>query len=146
MLKLMFALLALASVTLAQSSTDGSFSVHHLNRANFQLNPSQMREAESLYKSACATVQQDFHNAGELHPRFIVIIGADHNEVYANLNHRSAVEGSAEIRMKKWNPTVFAQGVVFLAFDQILTTDLIAQLGTRALRYSNATVDVNGLK
>jgi hypothetical protein len=137
MLKVMFTLLVLASAGLAQSSSDGSFSVHHSKHANFSLSPVQMREAESVYQSACAVVQHDFHRvAGELHPHFTVIVGADDNEVH----------GNAEIRMKKWNPLLFAEGVVVLAYYQVLTADVIKQLGNRAVLYSNATTDVAGLK
>ena len=41
---------------------------------------------------------------------------------------------------------MFAQGVVVLAFQQLLTRDAINQLSNRAVRYSNATVDVARLK
>jgi len=47
-----------------------------------------------------------------------------------------------EIRMKKWNPAMFAEGGVVLAYHDELTTDKIKQLGNRAVRYSNATIDV----
>jgi hypothetical protein len=137
MFKIMFTLLVLASAGLAQSSPDGSFSVRHSKHAKFSLSPVQMREAESLYQSACAVVKRDFHGgAGELHPHFTVIIGADEDEVH----------GKAEIRMKKWNPAVFAQGVVVIAYYEALTADVVVQLANRAIRYSNATVDVAGLK
>jgi len=137
MLRIMFTILVLVSTSLAQSSSDGSFSVDHSTHANFSLGPAQMREAESLYRSACAVVERDFHRgAGELHPHFTVVIGAENNEV----------KGDAEIRLKKWNPVVFAEGVVVLAFHQILTVDVIKQLSNRAIRYSNATVDVAGHK
>jgi len=48
--------------------------------------------------------------------------------------------------MKKWDPAMFAEGVVVLAFDWILTGDTITELGKRAVRSSNASVDVAGLK
>jgi hypothetical protein len=106
-----------------------------------------MREAESLYLSACAVVQHDFYRgAGELRPHFTVIIGADRNEVHSDQIKENSVPGQAEIWMKKWNPLMFAQGVTVLAFNQMLTKDVIKQLGDRAVRYSNATVDVAGFK
>ena len=136
MLKVMFTLLVLASAGLAQSSSDGSFSVQHSKHAKFSLSPAQMREAESLYQTACAVVQRDFHSTSELHPHFKVLLGAEHDLVRAQ----------NEIWMKKWDPMVFAEGVVVVAFYQLLTADMIKQLGSRALRYSNAAVDVAGLK
>lgn len=136
MVRIVFALLVLASTGLAQSSSDKSFSVRHSKHENFSLSSAQMREAESLYRSACVVVEREFHSAGELHPHFTVIIGADRDEILLR----------KEIRMRAWNPTMFAQGVVVLAFDQVLTDDVIVQLATRAVRHSNAMVDVAGLK
>jgi hypothetical protein len=137
-------LLVLASAALAQSSSDGSFSVRHSKKASFSLSPAQMREAENLYRSACAVVEHDFHSgAGQLHPHLTVVIGAARNEVHAE---NTEIHVGNEIWMKKWEPTLFAQGVVVLAFGQMLTVDVIKQLGNRAVRYSNATVDVAELK
>ena len=144
MLKLMFALLVMASVGLAQSSSDGSFSVRNSRHENSSLSAAQMREAESLYQSACEAVQSDFHSTEGLHPHFTVVIDADRNEVHSR--GMKVDSGGVQIWMKKWNPTVFAQGVVVLAFHELLTRDLITQLGKRAVRNSNATVDVAGFK
>src|ERR1039458_2714241 len=137
MLKLMVTLLIVVSVATAQSSSDGSFSVHHSKHANFSLSRTQMREAESLYQSACVVVQQDFRVGTDVvHPHLTVVIGGESNEVH----------DMQEIRMKKWDPAMFAEGVVILAYHEQLTADKIKQLGNRAVRYSNATVDVAGLK
>jgi hypothetical protein len=66
-------------------------------------------------------------------------LGTDRDEI-----HVRAVR--AEIWMTKWDPLVFAQGVVILAFDQVLTTDVIKELSIRAVRSSKAAVDVAGLE
>ena len=117
MSKIVFVLLALSLGGVAQTSSDGSFSVHHSTKANFSLSAAQMHEAESIYHSACAVVHRTFQGgAGELHPHFTVTIGADHDEV-----HGMRITGD-EIWMKKWNPGIFAEGVVVLAFDQSLLT------------------------
>jgi hypothetical protein len=147
MLKTICILLVFASASLAQSSSDGSFSVRHSKHENFSLSPTQMHEAEILYKSACVVVQHDFNAvAGEVHPHFNVILGADRNEVHGAMFETEKRLGPIEIRLKKWNPMLFAQGVVIVAFDQLLTADLITQLGNRAVRYSGATVNVADLK
>ena len=147
MLKVLCTLIVLASASLAQSSSDGSFSVRHSKHEKFSLNPSQMHEAEILYKSACEVVQRDFRSTdGELRPHFTVIIGAERNEVKAVVARTRQTEGLVEIRLKKWNPMLFAQGVVVVAFDHMLTSDMVAQLGKRAVRYSGATVNVADLK
>jgi uncharacterized protein YpbB len=136
----MFVILVLSSATLAQSSSDGSFSVHDFKNASYPLRPAQMRQAERIYHSVCAIVQHDFHSgASELHPHFTVVIGTERYEVHS----RQTQVG--EIWMKKWDPIEFAQGVVVLAFDQMLTQDVIVQLGNRGFRQSNSAVDVADL-
>jgi hypothetical protein len=143
MSKLLLSILVLTSVGLAQSSSDGSFSVRNSKHPQSFLSEAQMHEAESLYQSSCTVVQKEFHSTTELHPRFIVVVGMEHNEVHAA---GIQVSDGLEIWMKKWNPTTFAQGVVILAFQQLLTRDAITQLGNRAVSYSNATIDVARLK
>ena len=136
MLKAMATLMLAGTACLAQSSSDGSFLVRHLTKASFSLSPAQMREAEKLYRNTCAVVQRNFHPSSELHPHFTVIVGADHNEVH----------GRTEIWLKKWDPDMFARGVVVVAFDQVLTADVINQLAKRAVHSSVAIVDVADLK
>jgi hypothetical protein len=141
MLKVAFALLFLSSAVLAQSSSDGSFTVRHFKDANFSLKPSQMREAQSIYHSVCEVVQREFHTGRtDVHPHFTVVIGTKLDEVHFNRPQLG------EIWMMKWDPIVFTQGAVILAFDQMLTRDMIGQLGKRALRKSNAVVNVGGMK
>jgi hypothetical protein len=148
MFKIMLTVLILASAGLAQSSSDGSFSVHHAKRVNFSLTPAQMREAESLYQSACLVVQHDFlTGVGDFYPpHFTVVIGTESNEVRGHIVYASKDHSQPEIWLKKWNPMVFAEGVVVLAFDQLLTENKVAQLRNRAIRYSRAAVDVSNLK
>ncbi len=148
MLKIMLTVLILASAGLAQSSSDGSFSVHHVKRTNFSLTPAQMHEAESLYQSACLVVRHDFPTGtGEFYPpHFTVVVGTDSNEVHGNVVYSKKAHLQPEIWLKKWNPMVFAEGVVVLAFDQLLTEDRVTQLRNRAVRYSGSSVDVSNLK
>lgn len=142
-MKLLFTLLVLSSIGLGQSSSDGSFSVRDARHPGLSLSKAEMREAENLYEGACAAVQREFHSSVELHPHFVVVTGAERNEVHSA---GMKVDDGLEIWMKRWNPTVFAQGVVVLSFQQLLTRDTITQLGHRAVNYSNATVDVAGIK
>jgi len=119
MLKTIAALLFLASTCIAQSSADGFFVVRNIKKSDALLTPAQMREAEKLYQSACAVVQRDFHGNAELRPQFTVLLGTDRNEVH----------GRTEIWLKQWSHAMFTEGVVVLAFDQLLTGDAIKQLG-----------------
>jgi hypothetical protein len=132
MLKIIFAVLVLTSVVSAQSSSNGLFAVHDVAQ-NPVLTPAQMREAESIYQNACAVVQHDFHSPDLKHPRVDVIVGTD----------RDLVHSRSEIWMKKWDRDKFAQGVVLLL---LLNTDAIEQLSSRAVRYSNATINVSTIK
>jgi hypothetical protein len=132
MLKVLAAFFFYAAVSFGQSSSDGLFVVQNVRKSGSLLTAAQMRQAEKLYQSACTIVKNDFHGAMDLHPRFTVIIGTDHNEVH----------GRSEIWLKQWNPAVFTEGVVVLAFEQVLTPDTIKQLGERAVRYTDATIDV----
>jgi hypothetical protein len=136
MLKAIVTTFFMVSLCIAQSSSDGSFSVRHITKPGVALTPAQMQEAEKLYRNACAVVKRDFHSASELRPQFAVILGADHDEVH----------GRSEIWLKKWSPAMFTQGVVVVAFDQVLTADLVKQLAIRAVQYSNATINVMELQ
>jgi len=136
MLKAIVTLLFLASTCAAQSSSDGSFSVRHVTEHSHPLTAVQMHEAEKLYRNACAAVQRDLHIGVELRPRFTVLLGAPNNEVH----------NGAEIWLTKWNPQMFVEGAVVVAFDQVLTPDAIKRLAKRAILDSNAMVDVTELR
>jgi hypothetical protein len=141
MSKLLTVLVVLSSFGLAQSSSDGSFSVHHLTNVNSSLRPAQILEAQSIYHSACWEVQYEFHkSASQPCPHVTVVIGTERNEIHS----RRTQDG--EIWMKKWDPILFARGVVVLTFGQMLTGDVIVQLGNRAIEHSNAATDVARLK
>lgn len=128
--------LFLASTCMAQSSADGSFVVRNIKKSGALLTPAQAREAEQLYQSACAVVQREFHGNAELHPRFTVLLGTERNEVH----------GRTEIWLKQWSQTMFTEGVVVLAFGQVLTGDVIKQLGKQAVQRVTAIVDLAELK
>src|SRR5215470_1269864 len=136
MLKVLAAFFFCVSFSFAQSSSDGLFVVQNVRKPSSLLTAAQMRQAEKLYQSACSVVQREFHGTMDLRPRFTVIIGTDHNEVH----------GRSEIWLKQWNPAVFTEGVVVLAFSQILTPDAIKQMGERAVRYGDATIDVKDIR
>ena len=136
MLKTIAAVLFLASTCIAQSSAGGFFVVRNIKKSGDLLTPVQMREAEKLYQSACAVVQRDFHGNAELRPRFTVLLGTDRNEVH----------GGTEIWLKHWSHAMFTEGVVVLAFDEVLTADVIKQLGKQAVERATAIVDLAELK
>lgn len=136
MLKAIVTVMFLVTSCVGQSSSGHFFEVRHAKKTNFSLTPAQMREAEKLYQSTCAVVRREFPGSGELRPRFTVLLGADRDEVHSQ----------TEIWLRQWNPNLFAQGVAVLAFDQLLTTDLVRKLAKRGIQQSNAMVDVADLK
>lgn len=134
MLKTFFAVIILVSAGLAQTSSDGSFSVRHSKLENFSLSPEQMRQAENLYKSACAVVQHDFHLDGRAsHLHFTVVVGEEGNTLHT----------WDEIWMKKWDPDLFVQAVVLLELQHF---NVFKELSDRAVRYSHATTNVAEFK
>jgi hypothetical protein len=68
-------------------------------------------EAEKIYSSACSVVQREFDIKHPLHPQVRLVLGADKNEIWFV---------GREIRLTKWNRYAFAQGVVWLAFEDLM--------------------------
>ena len=55
------------------------------------------------------------------------------------------VRDPREIRLIKWNPYLFAQGVVWFAFQDLLPLDRKLTMTTRAISQADATVAVQRL-
>jgi|SRR5258708_5371739 len=90
-------------------------------------------EAQKIYVSACAVVQREFGNHQTVRPRFILILGGDKNGVALD---------KREIRLSKWDPYLFAQGVVMLGFDDLMTLDQRLAMSKRALTLADSAVAV----
>jgi hypothetical protein len=86
-------------------------------------------DAQEIYRSACLVIQQEFGHS--VRPQIVLVLGADKDEV--QWDHR-------ELRLKKWNSGMFADGVVLLAFDDLLTADKRMVMTRRTLNWANATV------
>ena len=93
-------------------------------------------EPQKIYASACAVVQREFGGTHPVMPRVILVLGADKNET--KIDQR-------QIRLTKWDPGLFAQGVVILASSDLMLDRRIS-LAKRALTWADATVDVKELK
>lgn len=127
---LKFATLALAFTTLC-SAQDG-LSIR--NRKN-QKWPAA--EAQKIYVSACSVVQQEFGRSIPLAPKVTLVLGADKNEVWF-------VGG--EVRLTEWNRNAFAQGVVWLAFFDLMPSQQRLGIAKRAVNWADSTVEVEQLK
>src|SRR4051812_35028598 len=67
-------------------------------------------EAEKIYISACSVVQREFGGTREVKPRITLILGAKRDEILFD---------DREITLTKWDPRLFAQGVVVFAFEDL---------------------------
>ena len=94
-------------------------------------------DAHRIYLAACTTVEREFSSRHAIRPRFTLILGAT-----ANLVGRD----QREIRLEKWNPYLFAQGVVELAFEDLMTSDEWLAISKRAVTLADSTVDVGRLR
>ena len=96
----------------------------------------QQMEVEKVYVSACAVVRQEFHDQHLDNPAVTLVIGADKDETF---------QQEREIRLVRWNPYLFAQGVVMLAFEDLLPVQRKLNMTTRAVSQADATVAVQQL-
>jgi hypothetical protein len=90
-------------------------------------------EAQKIYAAACLVVAQEYRVKQTLNPSVKLILGAQKEDVW--------LEGH-EIRLTKWNPYMFAQGVVMLALADAVSLDKRLEMTKRAVSWADATVDV----
>ena len=93
-------------------------------------------EVQKLYVSACTVVRQEFHDQDMDNPVVTLVIGADKNEML--LQER-------QIRLVKWDPYLFTQGVVMQAFQDLLPVQRKLNMTTRAVNQADAIVAVQQL-
>jgi hypothetical protein len=93
-------------------------------------------EAEKIYSSACSVVAREFESRHPLHPRVRLVLGSDKNEV------RFA---GREIRLTKWNPYNFAQGVVWFAFEDLMPSQQRLIIAKRAVTWADSSVEIERL-
>jgi hypothetical protein len=89
-------------------------------------------EALKIYRSACSVVQRELGATHSVAPLLTLVLGADRNEVGF---------GQREIRLTKWDRNAFAQGVVMLAFEDVMLDRRMA-MAKRALIWADATIEV----
>lgn len=94
-------------------------------------------EAQRIYSSACSGVQQEFGRTIPLAPKVTLVLGADKNEVWF-------VGG--EVRLTEWDRDAFAQGVVWLAFFDLMPSRQRLGIAKRAVNWADSTVEVEQLK
>ena len=93
--------------------------------------------AQQIYFSACSVIQREFGANRVPRPHVTLIVGADVNEVKWD---------SREIRLIKWDPYLFAQGVEVFAFEDLMPDEEKVALARRAVTWANSTIEVNSLR
>ena len=93
-------------------------------------------EAGKIYLSACAVVQREFGTSRELRPRVTLVLGT-------HKDNEGLFFTSREIRLAKWDPYMFAQGVVWLAFEDLMPQEQLLLVSKRAVAWADATVAVD---
>ena len=125
--KFVISALALAGASLAQDGL--TIDNRHKERLSSP-------EAEKIYSSACSVVEREFDIKQPLHPQVRLVLGADKNEVWFV---------GREIRLTKWNPYTFAQGVVWLAFEDLMPSQQRLTIAKRAVTWADSTVEIERL-
>jgi hypothetical protein len=93
-------------------------------------------EAEKIYSSACSVVQREFGISHPLYPRARLVLGADKNEIWF---------AGREIRLTKWNRYAFVQGVVGLAFEELMPSQPRLTMAKRAVKLADSIVEIERL-
>ena len=89
-------------------------------------------DAEKIYISACLAVEREFRIIDPSRPKATLIVGAHENRAYTE---------SKEIRLINWDPGLFAQGVVVIAFHQLLPESKQKSVAKRAVTWASSVVD-----
>ena len=90
-------------------------------------------EVDTVYLAACTAVQREFGDSIVLRPPVALVLGAETNAVDFD---------KKTILLKRWDHTLFAQGVVVLAFEDLLTPQRRMMITNRAVNLAQATVDI----
>ena len=91
------------------------------------------QEVDKIYLSTCSAVQKEFGGNHTVGPQIVLVLGADKDAVDFD---------KKEVLLKKWDRELFAQGVVVLAFEDLMTEQERMAIARRALNWTNATIDV----
>jgi hypothetical protein len=124
-LRLAILILSLVTTSLAQEG----LSVRAQGKQNVPAT-----EAEKIYLSACSVVQREFGGTKSVRPRVTLILGANRDAVLFD---------DRKIELTKWEPRLFAQGVVVFAFEDLMPLDQRRVLASRAVNWADATVGIN---
>jgi hypothetical protein len=101
-------------------------------------NPKQQKwprtEANLIYFSAARELAAEFNRPQSPRAVFTLVLGTNENSVDMN---------TRELRLKKWDKYFYAEGVLRLTFDQMLSPESKMRLAKRAVMESEAGVDLH---
>jgi hypothetical protein len=98
-------------------------------------------EASKIYFSACELLARTVRpeKPPRLHPRFLLVLGANENEV---LRTDSAVE----IHLKSWDIDKFAEAMVMVAAREVLQRDDLTKIAHQSVSFAQSTISVDRLE
>lgn len=76
-----------------------------------RVNPQVREQARKIYIAACTTVERELGATRLLRPRIVLVLGAEKDRWDWK---------QGEISMRKWDPYLFTQGVMALAYRQLM--------------------------
>jgi|SRR5215475_8776453 len=110
-------------------------------------NPKHMQfnseEAMKSYLQSVSEVEAEYHLLQHLTPKFALVLGVDRNSlVWPNYK----TSQGAEIRLTRWEPRIFRQGVIALSINELLRPENVTRLELHIESIEEAVVDVRSLR
>ena len=121
---------AMLVVAFASASCAQEAGVNVSSKGNQKWSP---WEVDKVYLSACTAVQREFGGSIVPRPPVALVLGADRNAVDFD---------KKTILLKRWDHSLFAEGVVMLAFEDLLTPQRRMTIANRAVNLAQATVNI----
>ena len=101
------------------------------------------QEAMRSYLQAVSEVETEYHVLEHLTPKFSLVLGVDKNAIVWP-NYKTSQ--GAEIRLTRWDPRIFRQGVIALSINELLRPENVTRLELHIERVEQALVDVRDLR
>lgn len=89
-----------------------------------KVSPQVRQEARTLYVAVCITAEREFRATRPLQPKILLVLGGDQDVVDWERNR---------IELRKWDPYLFAQGAMALAYRQLMPLH-VSLRATRTLK------------
>ncbi len=98
-------------------------------------------EADKIYYSACELLARTVRpeKPPRLHPRFLLILGTNNNEVVRT-------DSAVEIHLKSWDVDRFAEAMVMVAAREVLQRDDLTKIARQSVSFAQRTVSVDHLR